>query len=75
MNSGMFQVPDSHPTPSAFLLLVLGFFFLVGRSGRVFRLRGGAWLLRFVASVACTYNACITTDGGRWTIHPPPPVV
>ena len=35
MNSGMFHVPDSHPTPSAFLL-VLGFSFgsFFGRSGR-----------------------------------------
>ena len=50
VNSGMFQVPDSHPTPSASLSgfgVFLSWYFLVGL---VLRLRGGglASLCRFL---------------------------
>ena len=55
--------------PLLFLLLVLGFLF--GRSGLVLCLRGVA---RLDACSCClhAFNACITRDRGRWTIHPPP---
>ena len=37
------------------------------------RLRGVRLASRF--ALACLqYNASVTSDGGRWTIHPPPPI-
>ena len=69
MNSGMFHVPDSHPTPSASLSVFWGFFF--GRSGLVLCLRGVARLACFVA---CMRKACITSHGGSEARHLTPPL-
>ena len=62
------------PNPFCFSFWFWGFlwFFLVGRSGRC-RLRGVARLAPLLL-LLCMRNACITRDGGRWTIHPPPPL-
>ena len=73
MNSGMFQVPDSHPTPSVFPS-GFGGSFLVGLVFRrcPLRRRCFAWLLCCFCMHA--FNACITRYGGRWPRQPPPPL-
>ena len=65
----MFHVPDSHPTPSAFLL-VLGFSFLV--------LFWSVWSLS-PSRLACfccfsMRHACVTIHGGSEARHLTPPL-
>ena len=67
----------TQPLLLSFLVLgfFLWFFFLVGRSG--WSLSSSEALLGFALSLlvaASTCNACVTRYGGRWTIHPPPPL-
>ena len=71
----MFQVPDSHPTPSVFPSGFGDSFF--GSSWSVWSVAFAAllaWLLAFALLRCCMHNACIIRHGGRWTIHPPPPI-
>ena len=70
----------SRPTSGSLLVLGSGFFLVFGA---VFLFLGLSWSgrssssLEALALLACCtqqYNACITIDGGRRTIHPPPPL-
>ena len=70
MNSWTFYVPDSHPTPS-FILLVLGFLFLVYFGLVALRLRGARLASCFVAALHAP-KACITSEGERRETRLPP---
>ena len=67
VNSGIVYVPDSHPTPFRFFWgLFLVYFWSVFLRPR--------WRRCSCLLYALHCNACITSDGRRWTIHPPPPI-
>ena len=71
MNSGIFYVPDSHPTPSASSGMVSGFLIWSVFGRCCFVVVGGA--ARFCCLACSTYNACITRYGGSEARHLTPP--